>query len=143
MSDTPSASVTKKLRRLFVEIRREAKRNPEFAARLDEALSSFASSDDALEMVLPSASPAEPAPAAKAGGEAITINPMVVARSAGAQALRSALDDFNEPALRGLIEEHNLDPAGETSALAADDLIAHIVLVAERRLARDQKLFDY
>jgi hypothetical protein len=45
--------------------------------------------------------------------------------------------------LRLLIEEHNLDPAGETRGLDRIALIAHVIDAARRRTERDVKLFDY
>lgn len=74
---------------------------------------------------------------------AFDVNPAAIVRRDGPQALTDALRDVPESALRGLILEHNLDPAGETAAMNRAALVAHIVRQAERRIARDRKLFDY
>lgn len=138
------AGLPKKLRRFFNEVRREAKRNPDFAARLDRALDALApdslldDEDDHIDGVdaldLDIIAPPEPA---------FVVNPLAIVRRDGADALRDALHDVPLTALRGLVLEHNLDPAGETGAMDESALIGHIVRQAARRIERDKKLFDY
>lgn len=137
----PSGSLSKKLRRLFTEVRREAKRNPVFAARLESALDTaaadFASRMDSV---------------ANDSGEdddflgqetTIDVNPVAIAQRVGADGLLAELDGLPETALRGLIAEHNLDPAEETGGLQRPALADHIVRQAMKRIERDRRLFEY
>jgi len=172
-------SLNKTLDRFFDEIRREAKRNPEFADRLDAVLRLHDSrrdvADETLEDVAKGAPPVS-SPASGEGGErqragggkaagkratpphqsaapaarphageqtAPSLNPAGLFRREGEDALTAALAALDEPALRGLIVEHNLDPADETAAMAEPELAAHIVAQAKRRAERDDKMFDY
>jgi hypothetical protein len=161
-------SLNKTLDRLFDEIRREAKRNPDFADRLDAVLRLHDSrrdvGDDVVEDVATQSSPAsggglersegegQVAPAAKSkrrnaplsqAAEAPSLNPAGLFKREGEDALTAALVALDEPALRGLIVEHNLDPADETGAMSEPELAAHIVAQAKRRAERDDKMFDY
>ncbi len=155
-------SLNKTLDRLFDEIRREAKRNPDFADRLDAVMQRHDSRRDVADDVLEDVAPDEPkkAPSArtpaanvtkakKAAGEAPAVqeapdlNPAAVYRRSGEDGLRSALADQDLSALRALVAEHNLDPSGVTPSLTRDELAAHIVAQAKRRAERDEKMFDY
>jgi hypothetical protein len=166
-------SLNKTLDRLFDEIRREAKRNSEFADRLDAVLRVHDSRRDVGEEVIeaaareaqgvaptPAPNPAlnqapnpasRPAPRkAKAGGSAAStqpapplLNPVGIYKRSGEAALSTALSTQELPALRALVAEHNLDPSGETEALDRDALAAHVVVQAKRRAERDEKMFDY
>jgi len=160
-------SLNKTLDRFFDEIRREAKRNPDFADRLDAVLQRHESRrdvpDDVLEEVAqndgPPASSRQPQPSKKpkattpdptAGkmpaiqdSAAPDINPAGLYRKGGEAGLASALADQDLSALRALVAEHNLDPSGVTPALTRDELAAHIVSQAKRRAERDEKMFDY
>ena len=142
-------SLAKKLRRFFAEVRREAKRNPAFAARLESALDALAPDDllDDDEADLDGAEAADglgEGMASGAGGYmALEVNPVAIARRDGADALAAVLADLPETALRGLIAEHNLDPAEETVRQKKEALAAHIVRQAVRRIQRDAKLFEY
>lgn len=162
-------SLNKTLDRLFDEIRREAKRNPEFADRLDAVLQRHDSRRDVPDEVLDSVAQGEPAPSAVAPAkskrskpnavvpgapqppEAIAppvslapeINPAGLYKKDGEDALTSALADQDLSALRALVAEHNLDPSGVTPSLTRDELADHIVAQAKRRAERDEKMFDY
>lgn len=156
-------SLNKTLDRLFDEIRREAKRNPEFADRLDAVLQRHDSRRDVPDDVLDGVVADEPAPivvapakskkskSAAAAAEPITvpavaapeINPAGLYRKGGEEGLASALADQDLSALRALVAEHNLDPSGVTPSLTRDELAAHIVAQAKRRAERDEKMFDY
>ncbi len=164
-------SLNKTLDRLFDEIRREAKRNPDFADRLDAVLRLHESRRDVPPEVLdqlrqsgPASSretavgeggrsasrraapsrPAAPTSPPQAGvREAPQINPAGLYKRQGEDALTAALAALDEAALRALVVEHNLDPAGETSAMNETELAAHIIAQAKRRAERDDKMFDY
>lgn len=165
-------SLNKTLDRLFDEIRREAKRSPDFADRLDAVLRLHDSRRDVPDGVIGDVATAAPAsdeappsapsrtaaagsPAAsapkpkKAAGEAPAIqaapalNPAGLFSKGGEDALRAALADQKLSALRALVTEHNLDPGGVTSVLTRDELAEHIVAQAKRRAERDDKMFDY
>ncbi len=160
-------SLNKTLDRLFDEVRREAKRNPDFADRLDAVLQRHDSRRDVPDEVLedvaqdepkkaPSSKTAGAAPAAtaskskKPAGETPTvqeaapeINPAGVFRKEGEEGLAAALSLHDLSALRALVAEHNLDPSGVTPSLTRDELAAHIVSQAKRRAERDEKMFDY
>ena len=148
-------SLNKTLDRLFDEIRREAKRNPDFADRLDGVLRLHTSSRDvpdevieeiALEGAAPAGGEAEPSRAPAGPTRAVQapdINPAGLYKRAGAEALAEALRAFDLTSLRALVAEHNLDPSGEAEALDRDALAAHVVAQAKRRAERDEKMFDY
>ena len=157
-------SLNKTLDRLFDEIRREAKRNPEFADRLDAVLRLHDSRRDVGDEVMeeaareahvetpaPSPAPAKPAPrkskaapsAAVAQPAPPLLNPVGIYKRSGEEALSTALSTQELPALRALVAEHNLDPSGETEAFDRDALAAHVVVQAKRRAERDEKMFDY
>lgn len=154
-------SLNKTLDRLFDEIRREAKRNPDFANRLDAILRLHESRRDVPDEVTRAAAaeaglaraeapPVEDAPKRRRRGEpavgaapAPTLNPAGLFKREGEDALTAALAALDEAGLRALIAEHNLDPAGETDAMAHEELATHIIAQAKRRAERDEKMFDY
>ncbi|MGE3142698.1 MAG: hypothetical protein AB7L65_05210 [Hyphomonadaceae bacterium] len=142
-------SLNKTLARFFDEVRREAKRNPAFADRLDAVLQAHESrrdvSDEALTAASSEAPEAAPAAAAGIAPPAPTINPVGYYQREGAEALHAVLSDpaIDAAALRALVEEHNLDPGGEAEGLDKAGLVAHIVAHAERRAKRDSALFNY
>lgn len=155
-------SLNKTLDRLFDEIRREAKRNADFADRLDAVLRLHDSrrdvGDDVIEdvkretpvdtppaAVVPSSAPVKPAPkrARSSQPPPPLLNPVGIYKRSGEDALSTALAGQELPALRALVAEHNLDPSGETEALDRDALAAHVVTQAKRRAERDEKMFDY
>jgi len=158
-------SLNKTLDRFFDEIRREAKRNPDFADRLDAVLQRHESRRDVPEEVLEDAvadeTPATSAPpvanrqakrtaaagkkpaSQEAAAAAPSINPAGLYKKEGEAALTAALAGQDLGALRALVSEHNLDPSGVTPSLTRDELAAHIVAQAKRRAERDDKMFDY
>lgn len=155
-------SLNKTLDRLFDEIRREAKRNADFADRLDAVLRLHDSrrdvADDVIEEVgakaeapssrkkskaapvVPSA-PQPPEAVAPAIGPAL--NPVGLYKREGEDALTAALAAMDEITLRALIAEHNLDPSGVADAMDEAELATHIIAQAKRRAERDDKMFDY
>jgi hypothetical protein len=160
-------SLNKTLDRLFDEIRREAKRNPDFANRLDAVLRLHDSRRDVPDDVVADvqssparagsgerqragggksanrrAAPPQPAPA-PAEQTAPPLNPAGLYKKEGEEALTSALSSHDLSALRALVAEHNLDPSGVTPSLTRDELAAHILAQAKRRAERDEKMFDY
>ncbi len=161
-------SLNKTLDRFFDEIRREAKRNPEFADRLDAVLRGHASrrdvSDETIDEVL--SAPAEPPAEAPAAAKPIvpkapakveapkptpqpvaapkpSLNPVGLYVREGEDALYAALENEGLPSLQALVREHNLDPSGEADSLDRDALALHIIDHAKKRAERDKKLFDY
>jgi hypothetical protein len=122
-------SLNKTLDRLFDEIRREAKRNPEFADRLDAVLRLHDSRREVEEAVLA---------AVQAG-----LNPAGLYKREGEAALQAALASHDLEALRALVAEHNLDPSGVTPELSRDALAAHVLAQAKARAERDEKMFEY
>jgi hypothetical protein len=149
-------SLNKSLNRLFDEIRREAKRNPDFANRLDAIFQAHESQRDvpeelvdaeraAFEEAGAAAPPSPNAPRTNAGESAGApdLNPVAFFTREGAEGLKSALGKFSKPALEHLVSEHNLDPAGATAGFAKSALVDHIIAQAQKRVERDRKLFDY
>ncbi|MGE0828897.1 MAG: hypothetical protein AB7O04_06035 [Hyphomonadaceae bacterium] len=156
-------SLNKTLDRLFDEIRKEARRNPDFANRLDAVLRSHASRRDVPDDALieaeetqvespPKAAEEKPRPedkiekAPQAAAPNLNlpgINPVGLLQKAGEDALEEALISQNRDALLALIAEHNLDPVGEVQKLDREALQAHVVAQAKRRIERDKKMFDY
>jgi hypothetical protein len=160
-------SLNKTLDRLFDEIRREAKRNPDFANRLDAVLRLHDSRRDVPDevtedvvsfpargesvareardeggIVLPPQSPS-PTAAPQAGGQHAAFNPIALYQREGETGLHKALEGQALPALQALVQEHNLDPTGEAGDFDRDALVAHVLAQAKRRAERDAKLFDY
>ncbi len=160
-------SLNKTLDRLFDEIRREAKRNPDFANRMDAVLRSHDSRRDVPADVLADVAQANVLPAsvenhapeavrapkrrpatttaasAQAGKPTPILNPAGLYRKEGEEGLRGALEAQDIGALRALVAEHNLDPSGVTPALTRDELADHVISQAKRRAERDEKMFDY
>ena len=156
-------SLNKSLDRFFDEIRREAKRNPDFANRLDAVMRAHGSrrdvSDDLVEEVSreesekPVLPPAGEVSDAKRTTKAATpqaeapaaspFNPVGLYQQEGEDALAKALEGQGLPGLMALVKEHNLDPTGEAADLDREALVAHVIAQAKRRAERDAKLFDY
>ena len=132
------------LEALFAVIRAEARRNRRFALALDRALHA-AGSRRARPKPQPALEPlATPEPEQAVALQcALVVHPVAMLRREGAPALREALGGFTESALRALLEEHNLDPAGAGEQEGAGALVERIVRAAEKRLERDLKLFAY
>jgi len=165
-------SLNKTLDRLFDEIRREAKRNPEFADRLDAVLRLHDSRRDVADEVVedvvqsspasggggehqraggrksashraPPPQSATPTAPPQAGEQTTALNPAGLYKREGEDALTAALAALDEAALRALIIEHNLDPSGATGEMDDAELATHIIAQAKRRAERDEKMFDY
>ncbi len=125
-------SLNKTLDRLFDEIRREAKRNPAFADRLDAVLRLHESRREVEEAVLEAVVQEDPA-----------LNPAGLYKREGEEALQAALAAQDLEGLRALVVEHNLDPSGVTPTLTREALAAHVLAQAKRRAERDEKMFEY
>jgi len=157
-------SLNKTLDRLFDEIRREAKRNPAFADRLDAVLRLHDSRRDVADEVVEDVARAEeesapeavppassrqkkPKPSAiieePAASNAPELNPAGLFKREGEDALTAALAALDGAALRALVIEHNLDPSGESDGMDDAELATHIIAQAKKRAARDEKMFDY
>jgi hypothetical protein len=152
-------SLNRTLDRFFDVIRREARRNPDFADRLDAVLRGHESRREIDPTALDEPEPAPAAPALKAAkplknGKAAraaaaapqaALNPVAFFLREGEEALRAELEEpaYERDALMALVAEHNLDPGGEAAALDRADLAELIVIRAKRRAERDRKLFDY
>lgn len=146
-------SLNRALAELFKVVREEAAGNPEFALKLEEALSVYRPSkalkqaaraklkpQSAPPPVAPAPAIVEPIPEAPV---APAINPISIFANQGEAALRSALAEPSREALAALVAEHNLDPAGQAEGADRDGLIEQIVAQAKKRVERDSKLFDY
>lgn len=146
-------SLNKTLDRLFDEIRREAKRNPEFADRLDAVLRVHNSRRDVDDEVISEVEAAEataeliesdggkasvPSPA-----PAPSFSPVGLYQREGEEGLSAALAPLDLAALTSLIAEHNLDPVGAGEGLEGEALAAFVVAQVQKRVERDKKLFDY
>jgi hypothetical protein len=136
-------SLNRTLDRLFDEIRREAKRNPDFADRLDAVLRAHESRRDVPPELIEAAAEAAPALVASTPVMASLLNPVGLYKREGEEGLVQALGRLDEPALVALVVEHNLDPSGAAPKLDRDGLAAHILAQAKRRAERDDKMFDY
>lgn len=146
-------SLNKTLDRLFDEVRREAKRNPAFADRLDAVLRLHDSRRDVADEVVEdvaSDGAANPPPLAgevsaepTEGRVAPDINPAGLYKKKGEDALTEALVALDLASLQALVAEHNLDPSGVAHDLDAAELVTHIVAQAKKRAERDDKMFDY
>ena len=133
-------SLNRTLERFFDEVRKEARRNPAFAARLDGVFRAHTSriepSENALEESEPVTAPASASPRAD-------FNPVGVLMRDGEEALAAALADRDQETLIELLSEHNLDPTGEAAALDRAQLVEHILAQAQKRVERDKKLMSY
>lgn len=150
-------SLNKSLNRLFDEIRREAKRNPDFADRLDAIFQAHDSARDVPDALVdaeratpeaevaqaPSAASIVTPPIGSDAARPAELNPVAFFTREGADALKVALGKFTKPALEHLVSEHNLDPAGAATNLPKPALVDHIIAQAQKRVERDRKLFDY
>ncbi len=135
-------SLNKTLDRLFDEIRREAKRNPDFANRLDAVLRVHESRrdvpDEVVEDVLSS-------PASGGGGEHSEPEGQVApkAKRRNAPLSQPAARPDSSPASGGALSAPSINPAGLykkdgeaalIAALASQELTALRALVAEHNL---------
>ncbi len=143
-------SLNRTLERLFRAIRCEVARNPAFAGELEAALREYR---PRIGPPRPMAGPPRPVPAPNQAAAKPPIscppkpllNPIAFARREGVDGLRGELLSgvYDEAALRVLLEEHNLDPAGAARDEGFPELVERLTEQAQRRLERDQKLFAY
>lgn len=112
------------LARLFAVVRKEAKANPGFAAKLSQALAIPPPGDD-------------PQPA-----EAARFDPVAVYAEQGEAGLRAVLADMTKPDLYALVRASDLEPRGASSFNRAR-LIEHVVSVVRRRNTPKRSAFDY
>jgi hypothetical protein len=164
-------SLNRALTELFKAIREEAARNPEFAARLGEAIAIYKPPKRKRKPApAPAPPPAKPfdleaslarAPLPEAVDAAAvaedqvfspppapptpSLNPIAFFSREGEDALRQELNGqvYSREALAALVAEHNLDPAGAAEGADKAGLIEQIVAQAKKRVARDKALFDY
>jgi hypothetical protein len=137
-------SLNKTLDRLFDEIRREAKRNPEFADRLDAVLRLHDSRRDVADEVVEEV--AQSSPVSVGGAERSEAEGQVAPRKSkkrDSPLSQSATPPDSSPARGGALEAPSLNPAGLykregedalTAALAALDGSALRALVVEHNL---------
>jgi hypothetical protein len=143
-------SVNRTLDRFLTEIRREAKRNQAFAERLDAVFRAHSSgrdvSEEALEAVTAEPEATSPSPPVSHAPPPVVLpNPVGLLQKEGEAGLRATLcaKGVTAEALRRLIAEHNLDPAGQADSAPKPALIDLIAAAAQKRIDRDKKLFDY
>lgn len=150
-------SLNRTLERVFRAIRCEVARNPAFAGELEAALREYRPRrGPPRPMTSPpkpiASSPMPVAAPIQAGTKPPALrppkpllNPIAFARREGVDGLRGELlsGAYDEAALRVLLEEHNLDPAGAAREEGFAELVERLTDQAQRRLERDQKLFAY
>ena len=137
-------SLNKTLDRLFDEIRREAKRSPDFADRLDAVLRGHASRREVDDEVIAAVEAGEietsKAPTSPASP---AFNPVGLYQRDGEDTLKALLGALDQAAFAALIAEHNLDPTGASEGLEGEELVNFVIAQVKKRVARDAKLFDY
>jgi hypothetical protein len=121
--------IEKALGGVFKIVTEEAASNRAFAAKLEGALAKFA--EDFVE-------------ARKTEAAVENFHPFIAFGKDGPEAFRKRLNGFSAPELRLVVKQHGLDPAGALPAKAAKKaLVEHVFAAAEKRAARDAKLFEY
>jgi len=121
--------IDKTLAGLFRVVTEEAAQNPAFAQKLEDALGGFA--EAWIER-------------RKSESQVADFHPFIEFRKSDAESFRKRLDGFGAPELRLIIEKHHLDPATSLKPRAAKKaLVEHIFTAAEKRAARDARLFEY
>ncbi len=121
--------IDKALGGVFKVVTAEAAANPAFARRIEDALGKFAE-----EYV-------ERRRMESAVGK---FHPFIAFRNASPEEFRKQLADFSAGELRLIIAKHHLDPSASLKARASKKtLVEHITTAAEKRAARDEKLFEY
>ncbi|MEM6626909.1 MAG: hypothetical protein AAF719_09425 [Pseudomonadota bacterium] len=119
----------KALKKLFAVITEEAASNVAFSRKLEDAMGAFAETyqkDRKIER------------------EIEGFNPLVALKALGAESFHKRVGGMSAPALKLLIQKHNLDPSGALQGRASKaKLVDAIVGAAEKRAARDAKLFEY
>ncbi len=121
--------IDKALAGLFKVVTDEAAANPAFAQRLEDSLYRF--SQDLV--------------ATRAAVDRVAgFHPYIEFGKLGVDAFRGRLGEFDARELKLVVDRHHLDPAQTLKPKAAKKaLIEHIVAAAEKRAARDAKLFEY
>jgi len=120
--------IDRALNAIFRVISEEAVRNPAFGKKIEDALVMV--SQELAEKRLTERS-------------IEGLNPLVEYRR-DAAGLEARLARLDAKALKALVLQHRLDPAGTLKGAATKRmLIAHIVEAARRRAVRDASLFDY
>lgn len=121
--------IEKSLNQLFAVVSAEAGRNRQFADRLEDAVLSMADSLSKSREI---------------DEQVRQFNPFQVFNQEGATGIEAALKNRSYIVLRQMVERHNADPSGQLgSKPRKSDLIASLVAVAEKRAARDARLFQY
>lgn len=121
--------IEKALGGVFKVVTAEAAANPAFARRLEDALGKFA--EDYVER-------------RKAESAVANFHPFIAFRNESPEGFRKQVGKFSAPELRLVVAKHHLDPSGVLKARATKKaLVEHIVTAAEKRAARDAKLFEY
>jgi hypothetical protein len=121
--------IERALRRLFEVVADEAATNAAFARKLEDTLGPFAEryvENRRIER------------------EIDGFHPFVEYRKGTPEAFVARLNRFSPQALKAIIDFHQLDKTGEiTGQSSKRRMVAAVVAAAEKRAARDQKLFEY
>jgi hypothetical protein len=121
--------IDKTLSGLFRVVTEEAAHNPAFAQKLEDALGEF--SEAWVER-------------RKAERSVADFHPFIEFRKDTPEAFRRRLDGFGPGELRLIVEKHGLDPARTLKPKAAKKAVVELIFTAaEKRAARDAKLFEY
>jgi hypothetical protein len=121
--------IEKTLTGLFKVVADEAESNKAFAAKLEASLAKFA--EDYVAR-------------AAAEGQVADFHPFIEFKKSTPEEYRARLGKFDVRALRLVVKNHGLDPAGALPAKATKKAVAEFIAVAaEKRAARDAKLFEY
>lgn len=139
-------SLLRTLNQLHRAIRKEAKRNPAFAARLEAVFAAHAqrfktAPAETLEEFFLHAPEAPANDVAEAA--ALDFNPISLFAREGELGLRGAVAGAEAGSIRALMIEHNLDPSGAALEKSGEALLDYLVAQARRRVERDKKLFAY
>ena len=119
----------KALNSLFGVISSEADRNQAFAADLQEAIIKMAAQFDKSNLI-----------DRKVKG----FNPFAAFKEGGREGMTKILNKETSEVLKAMVRMHNADPTGALGGKARKaDLVEAMVSLAEKRAARDAKLFDY
>lgn len=121
--------IDKALKSVFSVVAEEAANNRTFAKNIEDALIKYGQ-DLARKRELEE--------------QVERFNPYVEFKSAGVTGLETALKNRSVAALKQIVQRHNVDPANTLGPRPARaKLVAAIVAAAEKRAARDAKLFEY
>ena len=121
--------IDKALGGVFKVVTTEAAENPAFARRIEDVLGKFA--EEYVEK-------------RRIESAVENFHPFIAFRKATREEFRKQLAGFSAPELRMVVAKHHLDPAAVLKARAPKKaLVEHIAAAAEKRAARDEKLFEY